>query len=243
MFTSATAGQASSSTSGILSGYYTLVIKLLDNGQLVMGAVDVVRIASGATTSGTFAFTGVNTGTGSITVSISPQMNDPITVTLGGQVSELAAGIPMTVTASLPPGLDNVTLVWYLNGVARATGSSYTVNTAGQPLAAGTYRLDVTAFTAGGSRGGSATHSFRVPGTAQVTLEWDPNSETDLAGYRIYMGTASGAYGATPIAAGLSTTCTVTGLVSGRTYYFAATAFNAGGLESGKSNEVIYTVP
>jgi hypothetical protein len=242
-FTSTSAGQASSSTGGIQSGYYTLVIKLLDNGQLVMGAVDVVRIASGATTSGSFSFTDVNTGTGSISVSITPRMDDPIAVTLSGQASEVATGTPMTVAASLPGGLSNVTLVWYLNGVARATGPSFTVNTVAAPLAAGTYRIDVTAFTADGTRGGSATCALRVLGTGQVTLEWNPNSESNLAGYRIYTGSASGTYGTTPAWSGLATTCTIAGLVKGRTYYFAATAFNTAGTESGKSNELSCTVP
>jgi hypothetical protein len=69
-----------------------------------------------------------------------------------------------------------------------------------------------------------------------VTLEWDPNTETDLAGYKIYYGTASGSY-STPIPIGLQSTYTITGLEPG-TYYFAVTAFNSDGLESAFSNEV-----
>ncbi len=41
----------------------------------------------------------------------------------------------------------------------------------------------------------------------------------------------------------MSTTYTQTGLNIGVTYYFAATAYNTQGLESGFSNEVVYTVP
>jgi hypothetical protein len=109
-------------------------------------------------------------------------------------------------------------------------------------LAAGFYRLDVTAFTAAGARGGSTTCTFRVFPVRQVTLEWDPNTELNLAGYRLYVGTASGAYGRS-VNAGLATSCTVTDLLGGHTYYFAATAFNTSGAESAKSNEVVYTVP
>lgn len=69
-----------------------------------------------------------------------------------------------------------------------------------------------------------------------VTLAWNPNSEPDLAGYKIYYGTASHAYG-TPIVIGTQTTYTLTGLPAG-TYYFAVTARNTSGLESGYSNEV-----
>lgn len=69
-----------------------------------------------------------------------------------------------------------------------------------------------------------------------VTLAWDPNIETDLAGYKVYFGTAPGTYG-TPITIGPQTTYTVSGLAAG-TWYFAVTAYNTSGLESGYSNEV-----
>jgi len=75
-----------------------------------------------------------------------------------------------------------------------------------------------------------------------VTLEWDANTESDLAGYKVYYGTASRTYG-TPITLGKVTTYTVTGLTPGTTYYFAVTAYNTAGLESGYSNEVFATIP
>ncbi len=77
---------------------------------------------------------------------------------------------------------------------------------------------------------------------AQVTLTWDANTEPDLAGYKVYYGTAPGAYG-TPIDVGNVTTYTVTGLADGQTYYFAATAYDTVGNESGYSNEVAHLTP
>ena len=73
-----------------------------------------------------------------------------------------------------------------------------------------------------------------------VTLQWDPNPETDVVGYKVYYGTASRTY-SSPIPLGLQTTYTVTGLATG-TYYFAVTAFDGYGLESTFSNEVSTTV-
>jgi Fibronectin type III domain len=72
-----------------------------------------------------------------------------------------------------------------------------------------------------------------------VGLAWDPNSENDLAGYLVYYGTASGNYSQTRPAA--TPSATVTNLNSGTTYYFAVTAYNTNGLESGYSNEVSYS--
>lgn len=78
----------------------------------------------------------------------------------------------------------------------------------------------------------------------QVTLAWDANTEPDLAGYRIWYGQSSGMYGPpTPINVGNVTTYTVNGLSSGVTYYFAATAYDTLGNESGYSNEVAYAPP
>ena len=77
---------------------------------------------------------------------------------------------------------------------------------------------------------------------AQVTLAWSPSSAPNLAGYKIYYGTASRNYSSV-INAGSQTTATVTGLTSGATYYFAATAYNTSGIESVFSNEAPYTAP
>jgi hypothetical protein len=73
-----------------------------------------------------------------------------------------------------------------------------------------------------------------------VTLAWDP--ATDVAGYRLYCGTASGVYTQT-LEVGNTTQTLVSNLVDGQTYFFAVTAYNSGGLESSPSNEVSYQLP
>lgn len=80
---------------------------------------------------------------------------------------------------------------------------------------------------------------------AQATLSWDPNSESDLAGYKVYYGnTTSRSYDLTrTIDVGNVTSHTVTDLIEGETYFFAATAYDFSGNESDYSNEVIYNVP
>ena len=75
---------------------------------------------------------------------------------------------------------------------------------------------------------------------ADVNLAWDANTEADLAGYKVYYGTAIRVYG-TPTPVGKITAYTITGLTPG-TYYFAITAVNAGGQESGYSNEVFTSI-
>ena len=76
----------------------------------------------------------------------------------------------------------------------------------------------------------------------QATLAWDANTESDLAGYKLHYGTASNSY-SVHIDVNNVTTYTVVGLTAGQTYYFAATAYDASGNESGYSNSVSYAVP
>ena len=76
----------------------------------------------------------------------------------------------------------------------------------------------------------------------QATLAWNANTEPDLAGYKLHYGTASNSY-SVHIDVHNVTTYSVTGLTAGQTYYFAATAYDTSGNESGYSNQVVHSVP
>lgn len=80
------------------------------------------------------------------------------------------------------------------------------------------------------------------PQAASVGLAWDPNTESDLAGYKVYSGTASRNY-TNVVTLGLVTTYTVTNVAYDITTFFAVTAYNTSGLESEFSNEVNALVP
>jgi hypothetical protein len=78
------------------------------------------------------------------------------------------------------------------------------------------------------------------PGTGSATLSWTSNTEADLAGYKVYVGTAPGqySYAGSPFVIGLVGSYTLSGLPIGQTYYFALSAFDSTGNESGLSTEV-----
>jgi hypothetical protein len=80
---------------------------------------------------------------------------------------------------------------------------------------------------------------FGIPDVraAEITLAWDQNSESDIAGYRIYYGQESGIY-TNVVDIGNYTSCVIADLEDGETYYFVATAYNTSGYESGYSNEI-----
>ncbi len=81
-----------------------------------------------------------------------------------------------------------------------------------------------------------------VAHAAEITLKWDANSEPDLAGYRVHYGVYSRSYSETADV-GDATTCTISSLSAGETYYFAATAYDTEGLESEFSAEISVTIP
>jgi hypothetical protein len=75
-----------------------------------------------------------------------------------------------------------------------------------------------------------------------ITLTWDPNSEADIAGYRLHYGTVSGVY-TSQLDLGNKTTATIPVLIVGKTYFFALTAYDTAGEESQLSNEISYPSP
>jgi len=77
---------------------------------------------------------------------------------------------------------------------------------------------------------------------AQVTVAWDANADPAVTGYRVHYGTAPGNY-TSHVDVGNVTTCVISGLLEGVTYYFAATAYDGDGHESDYSAAVSYTVP
>jgi PKD repeat protein len=75
----------------------------------------------------------------------------------------------------------------------------------------------------------------------QVSLEWAPNSEPDLAGYRVFCREQSQSYDyANPSWEGTDTYCTIYDLDETKTYCFVARAFDIEGFESGNSIEVCH---
>jgi hypothetical protein len=75
-----------------------------------------------------------------------------------------------------------------------------------------------------------------------VLLEWNPNSESNVAGYRVHIGNTSHVYNET-VDVGIQTRYPLTNLNAGVTYFFAVSAYDVAGLESLLSDEVQYTPP
>jgi hypothetical protein len=106
-------------------------------------------------------------------------------------------------------------------------------------LAAGTYNGTVT-VSATGATSKTLPVSFTVnpaTTTGAISLTWSANTESDLAGYKVYVGTQSGVYGP-PIAVGNVTAYQLNNLAKNTTYFVSITAVDTAGNESLRSAEV-----
>jgi hypothetical protein len=83
-----------------------------------------------------------------------------------------------------------------------------------------------------------STHTLAY--SFQLALAWDPNTDPDIAGYKIYYGKISRNY-TFEVDVGKYESVTISGLVPGKTYYFAVTAYDLSGNESDFSDEISYS--
>jgi hypothetical protein len=81
------------------------------------------------------------------------------------------------------------------------------------------------------------------------TLTWDANTESDLAGYRVYYGTTArtgttppAGYAFGPVEVGKVTTFNTPNLNGGTKYYFSIAAYDNSGNVSSFSSEVTKTI-
>ncbi len=212
-----------------------------------------LRVATSTLTAGTYsgAITLAATGAASMTVPVTFTVTATPNISLSPSSLTYAAtqgaANPANQTVSLTKTggtlnwtvIDNVS--WLT--VSPASGSSSSTLTAAvnaTGLAAGTYNGTITVSATGSAlKTVAVTLTVRAATTSSATLTWDPNTDSDLAGYKVYRATASGAYGAAlaTVPAG-TVTYQATGLSANTTYFFVITAYDSAGNESLFSNEV-----
>lgn len=101
-----------------------------------------------------------------------------------------------------------------------------------------------TILALGGCGGGESGSGLFYQDGDNIVLTWQPPTENadgsplnDLAGYRVHYGNVSGVYTNVINVANINT-CSVGDLPLGQTVYFAVTAYDTSGNESGYSNEI-----
>jgi hypothetical protein len=211
-------------------------------------------VTTGTLTAATYTATVTVTATGAASQTV------PITFTVAPASTTITLS-PTTLTYSATqgganPAAQSVTVTsngswtatsnvgWMTLNPSSGNGNgtiSVSVNTAG--VALGNNSGTITVAGGGTTKTAAVTLTLNAPSSSSAILTWNANTESDLAGYKVYRATGSGAYGA-PIAtipAG-TVTYSATGLQPGTTYFFVITAYDNAGNESVFSNEVSKSV-
>jgi hypothetical protein len=157
---------------------------------------------------------------------------------------------PYGSTHTISTEADTLTITAYTVGMAAGTYSAtvYIVDS-GPNNYSNTIRVPVTLTVPAGpqsesqqkteeqSKGNNTGQIQPPPLKKSATITWNANTEADLAGYRVYVGTRSGVYSVGSYEVVGRTSFTVPNLLVGTTYIFAVTAFDKIGQESAKSGE------
>ncbi|MFN8391821.1 MAG: fibronectin type III domain-containing protein [Bdellovibrionota bacterium] len=77
---------------------------------------------------------------------------------------------------------------------------------------------------------------------ANVSVHWNENPETDVAGYTVYYGNSASSLTSTTNA-GASLNAVLSGLTAGQTYYFSVSAYSSAGMESDPSPAEAVIIP
>lgn len=212
--------------------------------------------------------TGTYNGIVTLYAAGSSTVNVPITFTITAPAAQPTIGMSPTSLAfnatagGNNPSTQNIlitntgtgTLTWTVTDnanwlTATQSGNSVVASINITGLAAGNYSGVITVSASGATNTPQTVPvtltvaAAPQPTTGSVTLSWSANSESDLAGYKVYRATNSGGYGA-PIAtltAG-TTQYVSSGLAKGFTYFFVITAYDQAGNESPYSSETSKSV-
>ena len=217
------------------------------NGAVTVSATTGILTAGSYNGNITLSATGASSMTVPVMFTLTAAPNISLTPSSLNYAATQGAANPANQTVSLTN--TGGTLNWTVSdnaswlSVSPASGSSSrtltaVVNTTG--LAAGPHNGTITVSATGSSsKTVAVTLTVSAPTTSSATLTWSPNTDSNLAGYKVYRATASGAYGAAlaTVPAGILT-YQATGLSANTTYFFVITAYNSAGNESSFSNEV-----
>lgn len=122
-----------------------------------------------------------------------------------------------------------------ITGTGKRVAAAYEVSAAAAPILNLEYTLRAADTEAPAAPTGLQSAATQEGGVIQ--LNWNANGESDLAGYRLLYGTASGLHTST-LSVGKVTSHTLRGLDPGSTYYFVLKAFDFSGNLSDPSTEV-----
>lgn len=224
---------------------------VLTPGKSVALSITFTPHAPGLTSGKVFIYSGVRlnvplTGTGTTIgqLSLSPTSLNFGSVELGkttAETSTLSATGGSVTISSASSSTSQFAIAGTSFPLTINAGQSVPLKVTFTPKTAGSASATLTFVS--NAKDSSATEPVSGTGSAPfVTLSWSP-STSQVSGYNIYRGTSPGAYSKINPTLNPSTTYTDNSVTPGSTYYYAATAVNSSGQESGYSTPVEVAVP
>ncbi len=220
----------------LLSGSYTGTVTVTAVGATTK-TIPVTLTLTASTSSGTGFSISPSTLAYTATVG-SPNKTGSVTVTNTGSTAiTLTWADSINWLVGITPGVTQT--------IQAGQSGTFTLTASVTNLAAGSY--SGTATISGGGITKSVPVTLTLSATTSATntasVSWNANTDSTVAGYKVYVRTSSGAYAA-PIATLPKTTTsyTVTGLQTGTTYCFHITSYTSAGLEGLPSSEVSKTI-
>ncbi|MCP5002480.1 MAG: hypothetical protein GY941_00785, partial [Planctomycetes bacterium] len=179
-----------------------------------------------------------------VTITVTDVNVAPVLDTIADVTVNEGDTVTITPTAN-DPGGDTLTYIYsrwmtganYTTDYLDAGAHTVTVTVSDGSL---TDSQDVTITVHNTNRAPALTQVAGINLNTQPTLHWDPNTESNLAGYKVHYGVSSGNYD-TIVDVGSLSLFTLPDLAVGTPYFFAVTAYDTGGNESAFSNETTYT--
>jgi Bacterial Ig-like domain len=174
--------------------------------------------------------------------------NVPINVKLAFTFSEAINEASLELTSI--PALMLGTPIWTANSTgvafdneALAASTSYILTLKAKDVSGNALVQTTLTFTTSSTADTSAPSTpiglVATPANGQVTLTWQANPESDVAGYTLYIGTAENALEPTRLVT--ETTKTITGLSNDTRYFFTIDAVDIAANKSSKTTSVSAT--
>jgi Bacterial Ig-like domain len=172
--------------------------------------------------------------------------NVPINVKLAFLFNEAMAEGSLELSST--PALTLGNPKWATTGIAfeneaLAASTPYTLTLNAKDVSGNALAQTTITFTTSDSADTTApstpTGLVATPANGQVTLTWQANPESDVAGYTVYSGTTQDALESTTFVT--ETTKTMTGLTNDTTYFFALDAVDVANNHSSKTAPVSAT--
>jgi hypothetical protein len=178
------------------------------------------------------------------------------TYTISGKVTGSAAALTLsgaTAKSTQTDSAGNYSFSGLPNGsylvAASQAGYTFTPSTAAESVnGANITGVNFTATAVTPPSGGTGSSGSGGGGSSgvqhSVSLSWTASTSSNISGYKVYRGTASGGpYTLLDASLITGTSYVDTSISAGQTYFYCTTAVDANNVESGDSNEAVAVVP